>query len=142
MVSRAHRFLRVRIQGAVTDNRAMAKRKKKPKKPATKKSRAASVLARELARTMTPEERSASARRAALARWARRKPPEQKLERNLTLDTSVRMLIRMTKKAKSRAAAALARARNDALTPRQRSESARVAARARWAKKRTRGGAS
>ena len=101
----------------MTDNRAMAKRKKKPKKPATKKSRAASVLARELARTMTPEERSASARRAALARWARRKPPEQKLERNLTLDTSVRMLIRMTKKAKSRAAAALARARNDALTP-------------------------
>ena len=60
----------------------------------------------------------------------------------MTLDAGVRILISMTKKAKSRAAAALARARNDALTPRQRSESARVAARARWAKKRTRGGAS
>jgi hypothetical protein len=44
-----------------------------PKKRASKKSEAAALLARMRARTMTPQERTESARRAARARWDKRR---------------------------------------------------------------------
>lgn len=45
-----------------------------PKKRPARKSKAAQELARRLHAKLTPEERSAAARKAALARWAKRRP--------------------------------------------------------------------